>query len=83
MVFDVSILNGTIVDGTGKPRYRADVGISSGRVEAIGRLSDAETERRIDAAGHVVAPGMGVDYQNREMQMLEHGALSLLMILQV
>ena len=34
MVFDVSILNGTIVDGTGEPRYRADVGISSGRVEA-------------------------------------------------
>ena len=56
MVFDVSILNGTIVDGTGKPRYRADVGISSGRVEAIGRLSDVEAERRIDAAGHVVAP---------------------------
>ena len=71
MVFDVSILNGTIVDGTGKPRYRADVGISSGRVEAIGRLSDAEAERRIDAAGHVVAPGF-IDMHSHSDRTLLH-----------
>ena len=57
MAFDILILNGAIVDGTGSPRYRADVGISNGRIEAIGSLVHAEAARRIDAAGHVVAPG--------------------------
>jgi len=57
MPFDILVLNGTVVDGTGKPRYTADVGVSGGRIEAIGRLSDAEAARRIDASGHVVTPG--------------------------
>ena len=57
MAFDVVILNGTIVDGSGAPRYKADVGISNGRIEAIGALGSAESARRIDAAGHVAAPG--------------------------
>ena len=57
MAFDVVILNGTIVDGSGAPRYKADVGVSSGRIEAIGALGNAEAARRIDAAGHVVVPG--------------------------
>ena len=57
MAFDTLILNGTVVDGSGEPRYRADIGISNGRIEAIGPLGDAEAARRIDAAGHVVAPG--------------------------
>ena len=57
MPFDILVLNGTVVDGTGKPRYAADVGVSGGRIEAIGRLSDAEAARRIDASGHVVTPG--------------------------
>ncbi len=57
MTFDILIVNGTIVDGTGSPRYSADVGISNGRIEAIGSLGHAEAARRIDAAGHVVCPG--------------------------
>ena len=57
MAFDTLILNGTVVDGTGKSRYEADVGISGGRIEAVGALGHAEAERRIDATGHVVAPG--------------------------
>ena len=57
MAFDILILDGTIVDGTGSPRYGSDVGIADGRIEAIGALGNAEAARRIDAAGHVVAPG--------------------------
>jgi N-acyl-D-amino-acid deacylase len=57
MAFDTLILNGTIVDGTNTPRYKGDVGISNGRIEAIGTLNDAEAKRRIDASGHVVSPG--------------------------
>ena len=55
--FDVVIENGTIVDGTRMPRYRADLGIRSGRVSTIGRLSGRNADRRIDATGLVVAPG--------------------------
>ena len=57
MAFDILISSGVIVDGTGSPRYRSDVGISNGRIEAIGSLGHAEAARRIDATGHVVAPG--------------------------
>ena len=71
MAFDISILNGTIVDGTGKPRYRADVGISGGRIEAVGQLSDAEAERRIDASGHVVTPGF-IDMHSHSDRTLLH-----------
>jgi N-acyl-D-aspartate/D-glutamate deacylase len=55
--FDVVILHGHIVDGTGSPWYSGDVGIRDGRIAAIGALSDAPAKRRIDAAGKVVAPG--------------------------
>src|SRR5438128_2980684 len=55
--FDVVILHGHIVDGTGSPWYAADVGIRNGRIAAIGRLADAPAKERIDATGRVVAPG--------------------------
>ena len=57
MAFDILILNGTVVDGSGGERFEADVGIVGGRIESIGALGEAEAARRIDAAGHVVAPG--------------------------
>ena len=57
MAFDTLILNATVIDGTNTPRYKGDIGISNGRIEAIGRLSDTEAKRRIDASGHVIAPG--------------------------
>src|SRR5690242_1413405 len=56
MAFDLIIRNGTVVDGSGFPRYRADVGVSDGRIAAIGKLSEPAAET-IDAEGHVVAPG--------------------------
>ena len=55
--FDIVILNGHIVDGTGSPWYAADLGIRDGRVAAIGRLGGARAKQTIDAAGKVVAPG--------------------------
>ena len=55
--FDVLILNGHIVDGTGSPWYAADVGIREGKVAAIGRLAGAQAKQTIDARGKVVAPG--------------------------
>ncbi|MEI6669888.1 MAG: D-aminoacylase, partial [Acidobacteriota bacterium] len=55
--YDLVIANGHIIDGTGSPWYAADVGISGGKIAAIGRLSDAAATRRIDAHGMIVAPG--------------------------
>lgn len=55
--FDLVIANGRIVDGTGSPWYRGDVGIRGDRIAAIGDLSSADAARRIDADGLVVAPG--------------------------
>jgi N-acyl-D-amino-acid deacylase len=55
--FDVVIAGGRIVDGTGAPWYRGDVGIVGDRVRAMGDLHNATTATRIDATGFVVAPG--------------------------
>ncbi len=55
-MYDVSITGGTVVDGTGAPARRADVGIRNGRVVAVGRLEES-ARHTIDADGQVVAPG--------------------------
>ena len=56
MHYDLIIKNGTVVDGSGLPRFQADVGIVQGKIAAIGRIRDSAQEV-IDAEGHVVAPG--------------------------
>ena len=56
MALDLVIKGGTVVDGSGMPRYRADVGIKGRRIAEIGRIR-APAERMIDADGLVVAPG--------------------------
>src|SRR5258708_572992 len=55
--FDVVIANGRIVDGTGAPWFRGDVGILGDRITAIGALGDATASTRVDATNLVVAPG--------------------------
>jgi N-acyl-D-amino-acid deacylase len=55
--FDLVIVNGHIIDGTGSPWYSGDVGIRGGKIAAIGNLSDAQRARTIDAHDKVVAPG--------------------------
>ncbi len=55
--FDVLIKNGRIVDGTGNSWFAGDVGISKGRIVAVGRLAGKSADRIIDAKGRVVAPG--------------------------
>ena len=56
-MFDAIVSGGTVVDGSGTPGYRADVGIRGDRFEAIGDLSEAQTRRMIVATGLVVSPG--------------------------
>ncbi len=56
-MFDVLIINGRVVDGSGLPWFHGDVGVRGDRVAAVGKLAHAEAAVRIDAAGKVVAPG--------------------------
>jgi N-acyl-D-amino-acid deacylase len=56
MPYDLVIKNGTVIDGSGLPRYRADVAVRHGRVAAIGRIRETAREV-IDADGQVVTPG--------------------------
>ena len=56
MAYDLKITGGTIIDGTGAPRYVGDVGISDGKVVALGS-APAEAAQTIDATGRIVCPG--------------------------
>ncbi len=56
-MFDVLLRGGTVVDGSGRPAQRADLGVRAGRIEALGDLAGAEAARTLDAAGLIVAPG--------------------------
>lgn len=55
--YDVLIVNGRIVDGTGSPWYRGDLAIRGDRIAAIGHLAGAAAAETIDAKDLVVAPG--------------------------
>ena len=56
MNYDLVIRNGTIVDGSGAPAYRGDVGVVGDRIATIGKITD-KAEHEIDAEGHYVTPG--------------------------
>ena len=56
MTFDLKITGGMVVDGTGAPPRRADVGVRDGLIVEVGAC-DAPATRVIDASGHIVTPG--------------------------
>jgi N-acyl-D-amino-acid deacylase len=56
MALDLLIRNGTVVDGSGRPRFRADVGVKVGKITEIGRIR-APADKTVDAEGMIVAPG--------------------------
>ncbi len=56
MAYDLLIKNGRIVDGSGMPAFRGDVGVKDGKIAEIGKLG-GPAARTVDAEGRVVAPG--------------------------
>jgi len=68
--FDLVIIHGRIIDGTGSPWYSGDVGIRNGRIAAIGNLEREVRAHTVDAHDHVVAPGF--------IDMLGQSELSIL-----
>jgi N-acyl-D-aspartate/D-glutamate deacylase len=68
MPYDLVIKNGTVIDGSGLPRYRADVAVRHGRVAAVGRVREAAREV-IDADGQVVTPGFVDGHTHMDAQV--------------
>lgn len=73
---DLKIVGGTLLDGSGAPGYRADLGIRGDRIAAIGDLSQAPARRAMDAAGRVVAPGFIDVHGHDDLMFIEKPDLS-------
>lgn len=76
MTYDLKIKDGTIVDGSGNPGYRGDVGISEGRVVALGDAPDGARET-IEAEGAVVAPGFVDIHTHYDAQIIWDRMMSI------
>ncbi len=71
--FDLLLVGGTVVDGTGVPGRLADVGIRGDRIEAVGDLALAGATLRIDARDRVVAPGFIDAHSHSDLTLLSDG----------
>ena len=71
-MFDLIVAGGTVVDGSGNPGYRSDVGVTGETIAAIGDLSRSETRRVIDATGMTVAPGFIDTHTHSEGALLTY-----------
>src|SRR5262245_40999781 len=77
ITFDILITNGRVLDGTGNPWYRADIGITGDRIRAMGSLGNATAKTVIDAGDRYVTPGF-IDVHSHAggglaTQELKHG----------
>lgn len=69
--YDLLVLNGRVIDGTGAPGRVTDIGVRNGRIVELGRLAGAVSTERIDAAGLVVAPGF-IDVHTHADDIADH-----------
>ena len=69
--YDLLIVNGKIIDGTGNPWFYGDVGVKDGKISGIGRLDRTQAKRILDATGLIVAPGFIDVHTHIEGSVLE------------
>ena len=72
--FDVLIRNARVMDGSGNPWLRADLGITGDRIMAVGTLTGATASRMIDARDRLVAPGF-IDVHSHAGEGIQNAAL--------
>jgi N-acyl-D-amino-acid deacylase len=68
--YDILFAHARVIDGTGAPWFRADVGVRGDRIAAVGDLSKAQAVRRIDVRDRVIAPGFIDLLGQSEMNLL-------------
>ncbi|HEY0338745.1 MAG TPA: amidohydrolase family protein, partial [Burkholderiales bacterium] len=87
MAYDLFIKNGTVVDGTGGPRFKADLAVQNGRICALGNVAGTAASV-IDAAGKIVCPGFVDPHTHYDAQITwdpllsssaEHGVTTVVM----
>ena len=69
VAYDLVVRNGMVIDGSGLPRYRADVGVKDGKITHIGRIPNGGAAETIDAEGHIVAPGFVDGHTHMDAQV--------------
>jgi N-acyl-D-aspartate/D-glutamate deacylase len=86
MTYDLLIKNGLIVDGSGMPAFRGDIGVKDGKIAEIGKLS-SPADKMVDADGRAVAPGFIDNHCHYDAQVTwdplctfspEHGATTVI-----
>ncbi len=74
-MFDILIQNGLICDGTGRPSYQADIGITGDKITYIGSSEGESAAKIIDAAGKTVTPGFIDPHTHVDLSVLEEPAM--------
>src|SRR5215813_11105947 len=72
-VYDVVIVNGKVIDGSGNPWFYADVAIKNGKIAKVGKIDSRMGKRVIDAKGMVVSPGFIDLHTHTDMPVLADG----------
>jgi N-acyl-D-aspartate/D-glutamate deacylase len=68
--YDILFEGGHVVDGSGNTWFRADVGVVGDKIEAVGDLRGAQAGRRVNAKGHIVAPGFMDIHSHSDIPLL-------------
>jgi len=75
IIFDLAILGGTVIDGTGQPAVSADLALQGGRIVQVGQVGKGKALREISAAGAVVTPGFIDTHSHSDLMVLAEPAL--------
>lgn len=73
--WDIVIINGQVIDGTGNPPYRADLGIKGEKIVKIGSLETKRSRKTIDASGLYVVPGFIDVHTHADRKIDSHPAV--------